>query len=68
MDLTANANRDMLLHYKVPLTKQFNSESMRLVLQWNGDIEFDIYGEFADDHYECITGPISRPCGGMTYK
>lgn len=68
VDLSSNARQHFQLSYRVPLTRQIPAHSMRLIMHWVGPVDYDLYGMFADQQHECITGPISKPCGGMSFN
>lgn len=48
VDLTSNAISDIQLEYKLPMTKDFGSHSMRLIMHWTGPVDYDMYGIFYD--------------------
>lgn len=63
MDLI-NKNKLLKSKYVINLSPPIPEHSIRLVLEWNTLVNFDLYGTFSVKNDQCVTSEITKACGG----
>ncbi|CAD8128289.1 unnamed protein product [Paramecium sonneborni] len=53
----------------VRLVKEVKKHSMKITLEWTSkNLNLDLYGQFKGEDFVCLTGSISKSCGGMSLQ
>lgn len=60
------AKENPKLKYHIRMTPQISKYSMKIMLEWSSDkLNLDLYGKYTVNSFQCMTGAISKGCGGM---
>lgn len=64
------AKQNPKLSHVIRLIKPFAQNSLKVLLDWSSpkNVNLDLYGRVVGDSHLCLTGAISKECGGMKYK
>ncbi|CAK77729.1 unnamed protein product (macronuclear) [Paramecium tetraurelia] len=55
-------------NYIFRLTSSIQKHSVRVILEWSSkSLNLDLYGIFKVNEHSCLTGPLSKSCGGMEH-
>ncbi|CAD8058577.1 unnamed protein product [Paramecium primaurelia] len=55
-------------NYIFRLTNGIQKHSVRVILEWSSkSLNLDLYGIFKMNEHACLTGPLSKSCGGMEH-
>ncbi|CAD8070298.1 unnamed protein product [Paramecium sonneborni] len=55
-------------NYIFRLTSGIPKHSVRVILEWSSrSLNLDLYGIFKVNEHMCMTGPLSKSCGGMEH-
>ncbi|CAD8063525.1 unnamed protein product [Paramecium sonneborni] len=53
----------------VRMVKEVKKHSMKITLEWTSkNLNLDLYGQFKGENFVCLTGSISKSCGGMSLQ
>lgn len=62
------ARRSPKAKYFIRMSPQVDKHSMKIILEWTSKhLNLDLYGRFDVHQHTCMTGALSKGCGGMIW-